>query len=285
MAYASVRNSQTFGSLSRYQDDNPDVDEVMNQYVDLDGGLQPDDESSPPAPVVSSPKRPPAALESRVPRPPLVTRTPVGHNQAASTSTNAIANSRGAMPPTPPMDYPVDDIPERVSSPIANALSKGKGKAIPDEEEPDSDGPLLPAKRKGKERIDDDVDSEHEHFDFGEPQFDDGNFADDVDDDADANHDSPQRPQSPPHTEDEDDEEREARLIKEKKPKRKKDEKPSSKKRPRDGEEEPLPKKKKKAPVSRADSVVSIPYIEGAKLHGSPVYMLTRFVRRTCRAQ
>lgn len=71
--FPAPRASQSFGALSRYQDEQPDAEAVMEQYVDYDGGALVDQDSPSPPPIQTS--SPPQALRKLV-HSPLTSRTP-----------------------------------------------------------------------------------------------------------------------------------------------------------------------------------------------------------------
>ncbi|KAG8836336.1 hypothetical protein FRC17_005622 [Serendipita sp. 399] len=130
LQYSAGRSSQGFGALSRYQDEQVDPETVMEEYIDYDGGLNADQDSPSPPPVVRS--SPPQVSRKSLPSPTL---------------------SRARKSVAPPTEEEKEDEQNQGSSPSVPRHVKGKQRAMEERE-----NPVTPStKRLGRnEPVDDD---------------------------------------------------------------------------------------------------------------------------------
>lgn len=195
LGFPPPRASQTFGALSRYQDEQPDAEAVMEQYVDYNGGIQPDEDEATPPPVQTS--SPPQPIKKFVPSP-LAARIPKKSLAAPNDDDDELNGllSRQAKGKQRASEEPHD------SSPLASRKSNMNGKSRLEEAEEDvndaistlkpqtgrgsrSNNELSPSKLTTRSRQSlyapppDDI-PVHEHYD--DPLL--NNYDDDVDADA-----------------------------------------------------------------------------------------------------
>ncbi|PVF96061.1 hypothetical protein CPB86DRAFT_762800 [Serendipita vermifera] len=142
LQYPLSRGSHSFGALSRYQDEQPDVDEVMERYVDFNGGI-PDDQGTPsPAPSVHS--SPPqtsrkivySPLADRMLGKPLLSRV----DQVEMSSNNASRLAKGKH-----RADEIEDMPPPSTSP-RKSYAKGRSSLVESQDEDQS--PPIPSKSR-----------------------------------------------------------------------------------------------------------------------------------------
>jgi hypothetical protein len=290
LQYSLPRTSQSFGALGRYQDEQPDLDEVMERYVDFNGGIA--DDQGTPSPVPSAHSSPPqtsrkmalSPLADRMLGKPIHSRL----DQVEISSNNASRLAKGKHRIDEVEDMPLPSVSPRKS------YAKGRSSVI-DPQVDDQSPPISSRSRLDRlnERVEqitrsplikitraDATEAQDEPFDDIPPpaDFDQPSYNDDLDNNVDIEevgvHDAPptsgseesEEEQPPPKPIDK-------KAIK----KAKKEEDAKKKKRSReeedDGEEPRHQKKKPKStsakPPSRAKSKTPIVHEDTSYLEGA----------------
>jgi hypothetical protein len=145
LGFSAHRTSQSFGALSRYQNEEPDAETVMDQYVDYDGGVQADPDSPSPPPQQHS--SPPQASR-RLIHSPVANRSNV--KQTAPATADQQAEDEDEDDATPTASHQAKRKQKSIADTEINASTKVNGKkhANLTDDEGDQEAPVLPRKSR-----------------------------------------------------------------------------------------------------------------------------------------